>query len=298
MKNKALKSLPAALKLLLSAVTLLLCSNGLFAQHHAGGHHWQDSIPVHIWNDTAFHAHHGHDSIPPATGNGGGWNDSGTFTIDTTHHHHGGHIWGGGQLGGGNDSINNTHDTIGQLPPDTSFHGGNGGFPGDSLPHGWNDSLGHTPHDTTSQGWNDTINHFPPDSLPQGWNDSLNNFPHDSLPQGWNDSLNGGGHACDTTGGHGPHRDLMVSGSGSAAAPVVTSIYPNPMAQSATISVSNTVNAVTFRMFESTGKVVSYKTGLTNGTYQLNREALTPGLYFYEILEGNKVAQTGKLIVQ
>ena len=315
MKKEVIQQTLAGFKLCLAVAALSLLSHSLSAQHHGGDgwHNWNDSVVAHTWNDSTPHHHHLPDSIPPVSFDTSQHNpgDTGTHASNDT----GNHIWNGGghhgwgdttQLGGHhgwggqvNDTISFVIDTTGNFWHDTTSQGSNdttGNLPPDSIGQGWNDTTNHFPIDTTPPTWNDTLGNFPPDSIPQGWGNSNGGAPFDTTSQGFIDSIPNGG-PNDTTGCHN-HRDMMATTLTTTPVTGSASLYPNPMHESATLVISGAANAVTFRMFESSGRVVSLKTNLSNGTVNLQRESLSPGLYFYEMLDGNKVMSTGKLIIQ
>jgi hypothetical protein len=128
-------------------------------------------------------------------------------------------------------------------------------------------------------------------------NDSLG---HDSIPEP-NDTIPTPdtcmGHPCDSFGIH-HHRIDRSSGNGSnlPGMPLSVSIYPNPVLESAVVRLQGTEGNVTFNVFESTGRMVISKTGIGNGEFELNRDNLSPGLYFYELRDNDNLVSTGRLV--
>lgn len=208
--------------------------------------------------DTIIH-HRPHRPHPPIP-----------FPHDTTHHN-----------GPGVPDTNHPHppvpphDTTGHTPggpgtPDTSHHPHPPVPPRDSAEHGDNDTTGH--HRPGGPG-------TPPDTADH-------DGPKPPFP------------TSDTTtqGGGRPHHKIGYLDNSTNAMNV--QVYPNPVVSVSTIHIENAQGTVTFRLFETTGRMVSIQTGLTNGNYQLSKENLSPGVYLYEMLDGNTSRQTGSLIIQ
>ena len=76
----------------------------------------------------------------------------------------------------------------------------------------------------------------------------------------------------------------------------VVSLYPNPLITSSTIHIENTTGNVTFRMYQLNGEVVMTKQ-LGNGDFEITKDNLSEGLYFYSVEDGNINIAKGKLRV-
>jgi PKD repeat protein len=77
-------------------------------------------------------------------------------------------------------------------------------------------------------------------------------------------------------------------------------VYPNPFTESTTIMVQSTEleGQFTFEMIDVTGKVVATQSGDFNQSLVIQKNNLTPDLYFYRITQNGVKIGTGKLIVQ
>ncbi|MCX6292291.1 MAG: PKD domain-containing protein [Bacteroidetes bacterium] len=75
-------------------------------------------------------------------------------------------------------------------------------------------------------------------------------------------------------------------------------VYPNPMTENAVLHIANTTGNVSFRVFESTGRLMVSKDNLTNGDFEISKKELGSGLYFYQVIDNNGNVLKGKLIVQ
>jgi len=78
--------------------------------------------------------------------------------------------------------------------------------------------------------------------------------------------------------------------------PASVVIYPNPISNNATINIANSGQAVTFRLYDATGRLVISIENLSNGSAPLNRNELPAGMYFYRVLNSTSVISTGKLV--
>jgi hypothetical protein len=94
--------------------------------------------------------------------------------------------------------------------------------------------------------------------------------------------------------------DVISTGSNNTTVtiPVTVNIYPNPIGESAVLQIANSSEALTFRLFDVTGKVVMSMENLGNGNVELNRNNLTAGIYIYQVLNNSSVVSTGKLAIQ
>jgi hypothetical protein len=79
----------------------------------------------------------------------------------------------------------------------------------------------------------------------------------------------------------------------------VISIYPNPFIHSATITVSeaSAANSYELKMFNILGDEVM-NTTILKKTTSLDISNLSKGIYFYKVMNNNKVVQTGKVVSQ
>jgi len=74
-------------------------------------------------------------------------------------------------------------------------------------------------------------------------------------------------------------------------------LYPNPITETSTLHIENTSGIVTFRVFELNGRVAMTKE-LGNGDFQVDKNNLSAGMYFYDIVDGSNSVIKGKLIIQ
>lgn len=79
-------------------------------------------------------------------------------------------------------------------------------------------------------------------------------------------------------------------------------IYPNPMSTEATVRIDDTVDfesgKVSFVIYNVVGKEVYRVTAIKSKEFKLTRENLISGLYFYQLLDNNKVISTGRISVK
>ena len=76
------------------------------------------------------------------------------------------------------------------------------------------------------------------------------------------------------------------------------SLYPNPVTEHAILNIENMEGAVSFIVFDNTGRQVIELNNLENGTFTLNKEMLTAGFYLYRVTDSKKNVVDGKLIIQ
>ena len=74
------------------------------------------------------------------------------------------------------------------------------------------------------------------------------------------------------------------------------SVYPNPLVSSSTIHVENAIGNVVFRLYQMNGQVIMTKE-IGNGDFQLNKENLSEGIYFYSVEDNGENIAKGKLRV-
>ncbi len=72
---------------------------------------------------------------------------------------------------------------------------------------------------------------------------------------------------------------------------------PNPFSQSTVIRTEGLNGTFDFKLYDVVGKLLHYEKGVT-GSYTLQREGLSSGMYVFEILQGGKVIGTGKLVAE
>ena len=221
-----------------------------------------------MFSSQAFAQHHRpprpilwHDSI-------GGWHDSIPNWNDTTHV--GWHHWG--DFHGWLDSVRHHHY--------------------DSLNH---DSIPHHCGDSSAFGWHhhwDSIPHPPHDSG-HTWHDSGHTW-HDS-GHTWHDSMPNDTGYIDTTGWH-HHGGHRIADPGNSS-DLMVQIYPNPVVESAVIHIENASGNIVFTLVDETGRLAVQRT-LSNGDFQLSKDHLNTGVYFYQVTDGDTPVAKGRLILQ
>ena len=84
----------------------------------------------------------------------------------------------------------------------------------------------------------------------------------------------------------------------SSTSPWVTSVFPNPVSESATIEFSSkNVMQVDFQLFDSSARLVRNWRGTTDKAYQINREDLKSGLYMFRASFANGSFESGKVML-
>lgn len=251
-------------KMLVVALMLMLAVTSVSAQHHNGPPppppNIDSIIAAHI---DSFLAHHPIDTFPTPP----------PPPVDTNHHHF--------------DSIPTPpplpihyRDTVKFRPDTSNWHP----IPIDSLPH-----LPGCHRDTTGNG-HDSI---PTPPLPP--------LPPPPFPDS---TWTGGGHdtlppppPCpplppDTT----PHHKDLITGADNNPASI--SIFPNPVVNTSTMRIANASNTVTFRLYDMNGQIAREMINLGNGDIDFIKGNLTPGVYIYEMIDGNTIASTGRVLIQ
>src|SRR5690606_33753182 len=75
-------------------------------------------------------------------------------------------------------------------------------------------------------------------------------------------------------------------------------VYPNPFSSNFTIELNEQLTSnYHFKMYNALGKEVM-NSMLSGNTTTLETSELPSGIYFYQVSEGNRIIQTGKLISQ
>ncbi len=75
------------------------------------------------------------------------------------------------------------------------------------------------------------------------------------------------------------------------------SIYPNPSHDFLTVSILNISNAIDFRIYDVTGRLIYTKENLRDGSFTLATKDFVRGLYYFTVVNENEVISKGKLIV-
>ena len=75
------------------------------------------------------------------------------------------------------------------------------------------------------------------------------------------------------------------------------SIYPNPISDKANIEIINNQESFTFKLFDMLGKEVRSE-NILNGNAVFEKQSLTPGVYFYKLINQSNIVNSGKLIIQ
>jgi hypothetical protein len=75
-------------------------------------------------------------------------------------------------------------------------------------------------------------------------------------------------------------------------------IYPNPAATNVKINIENNYNITTLQVVDMLGKVVkNINVANVNGTSNIDVSSLNNGFYFVKVLNGNKVIESKKLMI-
>ena len=73
-------------------------------------------------------------------------------------------------------------------------------------------------------------------------------------------------------------------------------VYPNPFNSSATIYMKDNVNNASLKIFNSLGQTVYSQLNIDKQKIKIERNTLPRGVYFYNILNNNKIVN-GRLII-
>jgi hypothetical protein len=76
------------------------------------------------------------------------------------------------------------------------------------------------------------------------------------------------------------------------------SVFPNPFVNSTTISVSNNFSNATLTIFDMLGNKVQQLQNLSGRIITIERNDLLTGIYFYQLIEDNKLVVKGKLLAE
>jgi len=104
-------------------------------------------------------------------------------------------------------------------------------------------------------------------------------------------------HCDNNNHNNGPHR-LAYSSSLNALEAAVVNIYPNPVTDLSVLHIENATGNVSFKIFESTGRLIISKENLSNGDFDLNKSEFKSGIYFYQVSDDNGNMINGKIVVQ
>jgi hypothetical protein len=75
-------------------------------------------------------------------------------------------------------------------------------------------------------------------------------------------------------------------------------VYPNPFTDMATFEIKSNINDVySFELTDVLGKKVRSMTGITDKQFQITRNGLENGIYFYKIYSSKSVVGIGKLVI-
>lgn len=78
-----------------------------------------------------------------------------------------------------------------------------------------------------------------------------------------------------------------------------TEIFPNPFNEVATVTFSNpNLDCFTFKMFDCSGSLIKTIYNLNSNSFQLYREDLNAGFYYFNLYNSDKIYYSGKLLIQ
>jgi len=76
-------------------------------------------------------------------------------------------------------------------------------------------------------------------------------------------------------------------------------IYPNPTSQRATLEFNNSrQESHTLTLYDTQGRMIKKMTNIKTDKITIEKENFPPGLYFFQLFNGNQVIFTGKLIIK
>jgi N-acetylneuraminic acid mutarotase len=78
---------------------------------------------------------------------------------------------------------------------------------------------------------------------------------------------------------------------------ISVSLYPNPMHESATLQISNSIQNLHFELYDVRGRCV-LQSAIADLQLMIHRGNLAAGIFVYHITDGTKSLATGKLIIQ
>ena len=99
---------------------------------------------------------------------------------------------------------------------------------------------------------------------------------------------------------NGPDYPSVVTGVENIASQSSISVYPNPFNDATTFVInSDKTNGIyTFELNDVLGKKVMEQTNITAKQFQISRNGLESGVYFYKIYSSEMPINTGKLIIK
>lgn len=74
-------------------------------------------------------------------------------------------------------------------------------------------------------------------------------------------------------------------------------VYPNPMKTSTTFQLERSLTNANLTVFNSFGQQVFEQSNINGKTFDMNRNNLSAGIYYYELVEQNVVLSNAKLVV-
>jgi hypothetical protein len=78
-----------------------------------------------------------------------------------------------------------------------------------------------------------------------------------------------------------------------------TEIFPNPFNESAKVNFSNhNLDCFTFKMFDCSGRLIKTINNLNTNSFQLYKENLNAGFYYFNLYNSDKNYFSGKLLIQ
>lgn len=78
------------------------------------------------------------------------------------------------------------------------------------------------------------------------------------------------------------------------------SIFPNPISTTATIQINEQLKLknAEMKIMDVTGRVVKTISSIQNNEFMFDREKLSDGIYFYQLLQDGSVITNGKLVIE
>lgn len=92
-------------------------------------------------------------------------------------------------------------------------------------------------------------------------------------------------------------RDLFTGINEENAIEKTISLFPNPLSSSTALQLSDNYQHATLTIFNSNGQEVKQIKNISGSILLLNRDNLPSGIYFMRLVQDDKIAATGKLII-
>lgn len=89
----------------------------------------------------------------------------------------------------------------------------------------------------------------------------------------------------------------VTTGIKEASVPVLQG-YPNPLTSTSVIHLPNSLSNGTLHIYDIVGREVSLKNALEGTSVTIERNALNPGIYFFQLTENGKSVGKGKLVIE